>query len=164
MKTLSIFSLLCLSCMASSAMADHRSHANYARVVDVYPIYKIRENLAPRRHCWTETAQHNDLADTVAGGLIGNAIGRSVGHSRNDRHTGALVGTLVGMAIGKEIGRNNRKSRHQVEYCEIRHTSVRKRVLTGYEVTYKHRGRLYQTQTRRHPGKRIRLTHNRRHH
>ncbi|WP_216825077.1 glycine zipper 2TM domain-containing protein [Agarilytica rhodophyticola] len=161
-----------LSVSAFSAADNHRFY-DYAKVKDVTPIYKTYKHRVPEESCWVETVQtehrrprHNSATSTIVGGIIGGAIGHAVGHKKSNKRVGAVVGSALGASIGHDIGRRSRGadrydvSYEDVERCEVSyHTETQER-LTGYDVTYKYRGKTYSTFMEEHPGKRIKVSVN----
>lgn len=168
MKTMRISTALLLagSCLAASAQADnpHR-YRDYARVTDVRPIYHTVTHRVPEQQCWVETVERTADADgyrsatsTIAGGLIGAAIGNRVGDRHGRESAATVAGAILGASIGRDIGHRRERvvtRTEEVERCETRYRHEEHREVIGYDVTYRHRGRIYHTRTDTHPGKRI---------
>jgi len=107
----------------------------------------------------------------IIGGVIGNKLGR--GSSRSSRNGATVAGAIIGSAIGNgaESNRNNnRRNRgnqrrearpiyenRPVERCKrVSETRYEQRI-RHYNVTYRYKGRTYNTQLPRDPGNRIEL-------
>lgn len=174
-STLASISLL----LANNAFADrdhrhYRSHKHhhhetvvvyerdyYAPVTDVRPIYRDVAVDVPRDSCRVETVAYRErqrggdsFQGTVVGGLIGAAIGKEIGHSGH----ATAAGGLIGAAIGNDIAGGNRTvTRYEDrEVCTTHYRTRYERQLVGYQVSYLYGGRIYHTETRHHPGDRIR--------
>lgn len=161
--------------LAQSAIADddrrsykdsHHSrggaHQDYAKVTHVQPLYERSSRRIPETSChiesYRESGTSNSHTGTILGGIIGAAIGNELGHKKRNKQVGAVAGGLLGASIGRDVSRRNQggEPRYQErEVCETHYRTESVRQLTGYQVSYKYRGRHYQTHTRHHPGKRI---------
>lgn len=164
--------------LANNAVADrddrHRGHNKhhhkhhhvvvreydvYARVISARPIYRSIVLEVPVESCRVETVAYNErrggdsFGGTVMGGLIGAAIGKEIGHSGH----ATAAGGLIGAAIGNDIGSGSRRvTRYEDrEVCSSRYRTEYERQLVGYDVSYSYDGRIYHTETHRHPGDRI---------
>ena len=166
---LTIAALTLTGFVAMNAQAGERFY-DQARVVSAEPTYEIFEHRVPREQCWVETVReeprraHRSATSTILGGVIGGAIGNAVGAGDENKKVGAVVGTLLGMSVGHDIERRrrhhegyNQATYRDVEKCETRYDIEREEKLTGYDVTYKYRGQIYNTHMREHPGKRIKV-------
>lgn len=161
--------------LAQSAVADddrrsyrdaHHSrggaHQDYARVTQVQPLYELSSRRIPETSChietYRETAPAKSHTGTIVGGIIGAAIGNELGHKKRNKQVGAVAGGLLGASIGRDISRRNQEQEPRYgdrEVCETHYRTESVRQLTGYQVSYKYRGRHYQTRTDHHPGERI---------
>lgn len=137
---------------------DYRD--DYARVVRSTPIYREVAIRVPVDSCHMETVAYSErraggdsFKGTVVGGLIGAALGHEMG--RNGHATAA--GGLIGAAIGNNVAGGGRQvtSYEDREVCTTRYRTDYQRELVGYDVTYRYDGRVYNTETRHHPGDRI---------
>lgn len=133
----------------------------YAPVTDVQPIYREVAVEVPRDSCRVETVEYRErqrggdsFKGTVVGGLIGAAIGKEIGHSGH----ATAAGGLIGAAIGNDVAGGGRSvTRYEDrEVCSTQYRTRYERQLVGYEVSYLYGGRIYHTETRHHPGDRIR--------
>ena len=114
----------------------------------------------------------------IVGGVLGGVIGNQLTRSRNGRGSvgatiaGAAIGaTLAKAAVGKgksssrQFNSNHGFSSHKVsgkkkfnngfKKCYTTTVSRKERRLSGYDVTYFHKGRKLHTRTDYHPGNRI---------
>ena len=133
----------------------------YAPVTDVHPIYREVAVDMPRESCQVETVAYRErqrggdsFQGTVVGGLIGAAIGKEIGNSGH----ATAAGGLIGAAIGNDVAGGGRTvTRYEDrEVCSTQYRTRYERQLVGYEVSYLYGGRVYHTETRHHPGDRIR--------
>lgn len=169
MKTSSIISTLTSVAfsvvLASTAQAGHRHHheLEYARVVDVQPIYHRVAQQVPQQSCHYESVTTRDShhTATVVGGILGAAIGHELGGRHDHQGAATVTGGLIGAAIGHDLSHGKRANRrqHREQVCHTRYHTEYTQHLMGYDVTYKHRGRLYRIQTNEHPGRRIAIDH-----
>lgn len=150
-----------------------------ARVLDVVPVYEYVSVRYGRDKCrsphrsgyysnsdysrsYTRHRNHHATA-------LGSVIGGSIGHVASDRKH-KVVGTVAGAIIGGVIAHNirHKMSRKHEGYSSrynqhhntcVKHSrpSSKQRILRGYEVTYKMRGRIYQTFSQDRPNKTIRI-------
>lgn len=162
----------------STYETDRARYSDFAKVISAHPTYQTREQRVPSRECWTETVryerpshrnEHKGHTGSVVGGLLGAAVGHSVGRGKSNRQLGAVAGAILGASIGHDVSRkhqqNHTNSSHSPEYREEERCEVREKVdyikeVSGYDVTYRYHGRTYQTHTRHHPGKKIRVSVN----
>lgn len=144
---------------------------DFAKVVDVDPITKTVRYSEPRQECWQEEVvhyqpgrtHHSSPTGAVLGGIIGAAIGNRVGHGKKNKKVGAVAGAMLGASIGHDVSRRHAHAEpgHRYTTTEERCETVRdyyeEERITGYQVTYKFRGNTYETRTKTHPGKKIKL-------
>jgi uncharacterized protein YcfJ len=120
----------------------------------------------------TNQSSGNAIVGSVIGGIIGNQLGR--GHSRSSRTGATVAGAIIGGAIGNEARgdvqrhrRYDRPRRHAqsrpiyetrpVERCKRVVESRSEQRLQHYNVTYKYKGRTFNTRLPRDPGNRLEL-------
>lgn len=174
MKKLMLTALLSVGVLATQAEArgwdkGHPHYKDYARVVHVEPISHRVERRTPRETCWMERVQvdrphryqNDSYTDELIGGLIGGAIGNAVGSNKSNKKVQAVIGAAIGASIAHDINRP-RHQNYGVSYrdeqrCAVEHDVEYHEQITGYHVTYRYHGKEYQTRTRNHPGKRIRV-------
>lgn len=138
----------------------------YAKVVSAQPVYREVRVREAREVCEevpvVERTTYRGGADPGAV-LVGAVIGGVIGHQFGGG-SGKDAATAAGAFIGANHAANQTYRGGRVverEVYETRCETVRpvryEEVVTGYDVTYRYHGRLYQTHTRHHPGKRIRV-------
>jgi len=96
------------------------------------------------------TSVVGDTVGALAGGLAGNQVGQG---------NGRVAATAVGAAGGAMVG--DRVAHGQAlrgDGCTVSYEQRHRRVLEGYEVTYRFAGRDFTTQMSRAPGRRLPLT------
>jgi uncharacterized protein YcfJ len=151
--------------LSMSVTAGHRDrYRDSAKVIDVEPVFRTVEISEPERHCWDEEVnhyvpRHGTYTGTVLGGIIGGVVANSVSRGRGrGRDTATLAGTLLGGAIGHDLSHHRRGGHYTTTYerrCETTHHTRYEEELTGYNVTYRYKGRVFTTFTTEHPGERI---------
>lgn len=158
---------ICGLAFSVPAAARHDDgHWTYAKVVRAQPVYREVRVREPREICRevpvTERTVHRGHGDPGAV-LIGAVIGGVIGHQFGGGH-GKDVATAAGAVIGAHHGaRHGARGTHVTERtvyetsCHTVREARYEEVLDGYDVTYKYGGRLYQTWSAHHPGKRIRV-------
>jgi uncharacterized protein YcfJ len=163
-KTQSILATTLLTLMFStSALAKGR----YARVVDVEPVYRYVTISAPPEVCRAPIhhKRYRSGANTVAGAVIGGTLGHVMGKNSRNRQAATIAGVVIGSVIGHELGEHNNtrkgaytrySNRHQQVSCVNRYErSTKVKQLEGYEVSYRFRGKHFQTFMHKHPGKKV---------
>lgn len=156
---------------SSSALADRQRFVDIARVTKVTPIYRTIAHKIPQQQCWVETVRverpqyrTSSQTSTLLGGVIGGAIGNAVGRGRDNKRIGTVVGSVLGMSIGSDVARRNKHSQtvayEDVERCETSYKNKTEQVLSGYDVSYVYKSEHFNTHTKRHPGKRLKVAVN----
>ncbi|MDP4536400.1 glycine zipper 2TM domain-containing protein [Alkalimonas collagenimarina] len=151
-----------LSAMVTAPAIAYNQPIEYARVTKVEPIYRTIATHRPQQVCHTETVQYRghtsqDKTPVVLGAIVGGALGHAIGHNKSNKRVGMAAGAILGGAVVNDVQRQNRQSHvvHQ-QHCRPTNSSVEYRnVLEGYEVSYKLRGRHYQTVLDYDPGPRL---------
>ena len=134
-----------------------------AQVVDVEPIIETVQRIEPKERCWTEKVRRAPRADRgtapLFGALIGGAIGNALGHKKRNKQVGAVVGALVGANIAQGIADSSPRRGRLVrqEVCETVERTQRVERVTGYMVTYRHRGDIHRARMSKRPGDTIRV-------
>jgi uncharacterized protein YcfJ len=126
-------------------------------------------------------ARYDDgAAGTVLGALVGGALGNQVGGGDGRRAAtvaGAVIGGVIGnnidrgrnwygrdpYAYGQGYGRGGRYAYAQPltqRVCDQRVEYRSEQRVVGYDVAYVYNGRRFRTETREHPGDRIRVAVN----
>lgn len=114
-------------------------------------------------------------AGAVLGALVGGALGNQVGRG-DGRRAATIAGAVIGGAIGSNLDRGrtwNGQDRYGYyqpagyyappavqRVCDQRVEYRSERRVVGYDVAYVYNGRTYRTETREHPGDRIRVAVN----
>ena len=156
----------------SEERRDNAKHQNfvYGKVIKAKPVYDIITTKSPLKQCWQEPVTsnyrinqrgHNNSAGTLAGGLIGGIIGHQFGKGRGKR-VATAVGTLVGAQLGHDNSDNgyaysDHTSVTYRDVCEVTHEESYKKVLDGYQVTYRYKGNKYEARMPYDPGDRVKL-------
>ena len=160
-------SVLMLSSTAFAGQDKHQSRGpvyDYAKVIEVQPLVKRVKLSTPTRECWNETVvesaprRQSNPGGAIIGGLIGGAIGHQFG-SGHGTDALTMAGIMVGSAIGNTAGRttSSQSVSYPVERCEVRNRVSYQERINGYSVTYKYRGRVYNTRMPYDPGKRLKV-------
>lgn len=111
-------------------------------------------------------------AGAVLGAIVGGALGNTVGDG-DGRRAATIAGAVIGGAIGNNLDRGRSwNGQHAYGYyqpagyygqpavqrvCDQRVEYRSERRLVGYDVAYVYNGRTFRTETREHPGDRIRV-------
>jgi len=133
--------------------------AVYARVVSAEPIYRQvavdtpYENCGVERTSYRSASRHDVATGAIVGGLIGAAIGHEVG-GRHDAFFGGITGAQIGQNIAYAGGQTQYQDR---EVCRTSYRTEYRRELVGYDVGYSYNGRVFYTESPRHPGSSIRV-------
>lgn len=146
--------------VAYERVTYERQQAIYAPVLSARPIYRQVAVEVPVSQCHIETQAYrergNDSATgTLVGGLIGAVVGYNMGHSSGHA---AAAGGLVGAAIGNSASTRGATRYEEREVCRPSYRTEYENRLSGYEVSYRHQGRVFVTETSSHPGDHILLT------
>ncbi|HOY24190.1 MAG TPA: glycine zipper 2TM domain-containing protein [Cellvibrio sp.] len=136
---------------------DYNSYGDYGRVLNTRPIYRQVAVEVPRESCHVQTVARerrsgDSFGGTVVGGLVGAAIGHELG---NGRGSATAVGGLIGASIGNDAGSRRTVRYRDEEVCRTQYRTEYEQRIVGYDVSYSYQGRVYKTQTDRHPGDRI---------
>lgn len=134
----------------------------YGEVLDAQPIYRTTHRPAAQEVCWEEPVEYRrrgqgSVGGTLVGALIGGVVGSQIG-SGGGRRAATAAGTLIGAAAGNDATRRGGYvSRGYEQRCEMRRDWEPAQEIAGYDVTYRYRGEIYQTQTDFAPGDSIRV-------
>ncbi len=154
---------LALICLPAWARHDDAGY-DFAKVLDARPVYATVRYPVDEEVCWDELAWRREPAahsatPTILGAIIGGVVGHQFGSGR-----GRGVMTVAGAALGGSIGNDVSRQRHPDSYytetqqrCEIQRSWRTEERISGWDVTYKYRGEIYQTRMREEPGDRIRV-------
>lgn len=146
------------------------STTRQARVIHVEPVYEYRErHRRPAQVCHVEqvpiygnvgTTYRSHGADpggAIVGALVGGLIGNQI---TNHDEAGTIFGAIGGAIVGSQVGQGGYVRQHQGivgyenrEVCKtVERRAKQKRILKGYNVTYRYHGQRYQTFTDYDPG------------
>lgn len=163
MKTPLIIALVCSS-FATSAYAGQKSHHSrydYARVTQVTPIVEVVNKRTPRQICQRVSVKKSGQRShtpLILGGLIGGAIGNELGHHKSSQRVGAVAGSILGASIANDLGRGSaRPTYHTEQRCHTEYDIEQVENVVGYDVSYRYRGKIYQTHMNHRPGKKLKL-------
>jgi uncharacterized protein YcfJ len=150
-----LLSLILLSFMVPIAYAHHSKNYYRAKVVNTTPVYRYKTVNAPREVCYRDHAKRRryDRDAVVAGRIVGGALGYVAGEKGRKGLT-TLAGAVIGGVAAKELTRGHSRDHG---YCETHYRKKKVRVLKGYNVAYRYKGRVRRTFRENHPGKRIRI-------
>ncbi|MEM6709569.1 MAG: glycine zipper domain-containing protein [Pseudomonadota bacterium] len=143
-----------------------------APVVGVVPLYETVEIAEPREVCRREQVAYEPYGERgrrgrsatapILGAVIGGAIGNAVGSGKRNKQVGVAVGAILGGSIGADIARQQRRDRVSgpVRYrtetiCSVEESFRTEQQLTGYRVSYRVNGEIYETVTDYRPGSTI---------
>jgi len=150
--------------LVATSQAWSESHIDYAKVTHVSPIYETISIREPHRECHLEERivhrkNHQSATPKIIGALIGGAIGNELGHNKSNKRVGAVAGAILGGSIANDLSHKKHSGSYTKteKVCHVSHTVRHKKEVTGYDVSYKYRGRDYSTVMDTHPGERIRV-------
>ncbi len=134
----------------------------YAQVVDVHPIYEEYRIPQNRRICNDNNRARSHgsphasngggaIIGGILGGIIGNRFGKGSG-----RRAATAAGVIAGAAIGSKSRPHGYNNRYRASCYTQREYRIEQRI-TGYDVSYKYNGHVYQTRLNNHPGDRVRI-------
>lgn len=176
MMTVAVVAGVVALASASAAQAGSRHQPvpvgpsyEYAEVIRVDPIISVVQRPVQRDQCWREPVTYhestgrarNERAPAVLGAIIGGVLGNQFGHGRG-RDAATAAGALLGYHAVRDGQRGHRNASYQEvtryeERCATQTEYFRDERVTGYDVTYRYEGRVYQTVTDFHPGDRLRV-------
>lgn len=173
---LRILSVLCsagLMAVAGSVGAQSYrggSDYDYAEVVRVDPIIESTSRPVYRDECWDEPVTYREPSryvrhggprtPAVLGGILGGVVGNQFGGGRG-RDAATAAGAILGYSMVRDAqGGHYEGGRTYTSYerrCTQRTDYQRDDHVTGYDVTYRYQGRIYNTITDYPPGDRLRV-------
>lgn len=150
------------------------THYEWARVVSVDPIIDRYDEPVSREVCESEPVRYYEPrhrhhsrdvgGETLVGAVIGGALGNLAG-----KGDGRKAATIAGALIGGSIAHDNARRHDRVydhggyayrgyeDRCHVETDYRSNERVTGYDVAYNFRGRLYHVTTDAHPGRRIQV-------
>lgn len=158
------------------AQASHSGMSNYsddtgdfyvtAKVLSTTPVFRYISVNKPQENCYTAPVTHTTRyrngdggAGMLLGGIIGGVLGNNLGHGKSRKAT-AIVGALIGSQIGNSVSRQSTYSNQYTQYesrCETQYISESQRIIDGYDVSYRFRGRVMTSRMPYDPGDHITL-------
>jgi len=114
------------------------------------------------RDCWTEEVEHrgqrgNPDAGMIAGGILGGVLGNQIGRGRGNK-VATVAGVIIGGTIGRDIASRPAHSHASSErHCRVSNRYYEEERVTGYQVTYRYRGRIFTREMAQHPGRFVRV-------
>jgi uncharacterized protein YcfJ len=141
------------------------------RVINSTPVYKYITVRQPQTYCEPSVTRkpyahsHNRRSHNNGATLVGGIVGGVIGHTASDqRHKGlgTIIGAVIGSSLAHSIESSNKKDsrtyQFQPQNCVVTYKKNRKvRVLDGYKVTYRSKGKLYRTFRQDKPSRYIRI-------
>ncbi len=134
-----------------------------ARVVSVEPIIRQVRFQRPHEECYRRGAIPHEgrrsYTSVIGGGLIGGVIGNRFGKGRG-KDAMTIAGTLLGASIGDDLYRGRalyRQAPAVRKVCDVSYSNHTEEEGRGYHVTYRYKGKLFERQMDRHPGRKLRV-------
>lgn len=148
----------------SSWAGRHNGEGFYdtARVVNVEPLIRHVQYQRPHEDCyWRESlpAGRRSYTSVIGGGAIGGIIGHQFGKGHG-KEVMTAVGALLGASIGNDLYQNRsayRQAARSRKVCDTRYTNHTREEVDGYQVTYRYKGKLFERQMARHPGRKLKF-------
>lgn len=160
----------------NAGYSQYEDGYDYAEVVRVDPIIDRVDRPVYRDECWQEPVTYRepdryyrgggsrDRAPAVLGGIIGGLVGNQFG-SGSGRDAATLAGAALGYASVRDSQRysgggyyaGGREYTTYEQRCATRTQYTTDEHVSGYDVSYRYNGRIYQTVTDYHPGDSIRV-------
>ncbi len=147
-----------------AAQAEARWNDTYvdsAKVISATPIYETIEINRPVERCYDERVEHRrsgyrSPAGTLVGGIVGGMLGNQIGRGRG-RTAATVAGTVLGASVGRGLSHQEGDRRYVTNErrCELVDQYDTEERLLGYRVKYRYKGRIFETRTSEHPGRRI---------
>ena len=95
---------------------------------------------------------------SVIGGAIGGIIAHQFGKGHG-KEVMTAVGGLLGASKGNNLDQNRstyRQPRRSKRACDTRYTNHTREEVSAYQVTYRYKGKLFERQMARYPGRKLR--------
>jgi len=158
---------------------DSQAVYDYAEVLEVEAIFEDGYSEPVYREvCWDEPVTYREPAryvrprgseaSAVLGAIIGGVIGHNLGNGGHGYRAAYRdrMATTAGAALGYAIVRDAQGGGHvqggrvvtrHERRCEMRPEYPEEQRISGYDVTYRYRGRIYHTVTDYDPGTQLRV-------
>ncbi|KAF0191415.1 MAG: outer membrane lipoprotein [Gammaproteobacteria bacterium] len=149
-----------LLALPAVVFAGDRGHNQYdkAKVINAEPIMRTVQVSTPRRDCWDEEVTHDHYYESATPAIFGGIVGGVIGHQfggGNGKKAATVAGTLLGASIGRDGSRQTAYARPHTEtqrHCQVSDDSYVEERVTGYHVTYRYRGEVFETRMDHDPG------------
>lgn len=155
-KTLASITLsIALAVLLFNVPALAGGYNDYARVISVKPVYYSETVVKPYYDCdgpahYRDKRKRHSHSQAIIGGVAGGLLA----HEIDDSKGSVIAGTIIGSQLGN---RHNKPNHYGKERCRSVKPYRIHRQVKGYQVRYRYKGKTYHTQTRYHPGKRIKI-------
>lgn len=157
------FQVIALSALVGTASvgAADQSTVIDAPVVDVSPIVEVYTQRIPHQSCRdeqvrvVERGRRRSATPTIVGAVLGGTVGSVVGRNSSRRDVISGAGAILGASMGYDRGRrNSRDNSYYVteEVCTTEYELRERERTSGYRVSYRYAGSVYQTRTDYEPG------------
>lgn len=161
-KIVGCSSILLIASVANAA--THRTHVEVP-VTEVEPLVRVVTHKIPHETCRDERVRveyarrGRSATPSILGALIGGALAGSLGHNSRAQPAIAVAGAVLGASVGSNIGRSKIRGHYYVteQRCQIDYELRDEENIIGYRVSHLYGDNIYQTDTRDHPGKTIKL-------
>lgn len=158
---------------------------DYAKVVNVNPVVETYQVNNPIEKCWDERRpvqesgysqrRHKTRTPEILGAIIGAAVGNQLGKRGGGkaRDVATVAGAVLGGSVARDVKKNNQRRRdyyedgrrgrysqtryETVQQCEVQDSYTTREEIVGYDVAYKYRGNVFNTQMSQHPGDKIKV-------
>lgn len=133
-----------------------------AKVVNFEPIIRKVRYQRPHEECYRRESSYEgqrSYTSVIGGGLVGGVIGNQFGKGRGKKVM-TIAGTLLGASIGDDFYRGRglyRQAPVSRKVCNVSYSNHTEEEVSGYHVTYRYKGKLFERQMDRHPGRRLRV-------
>lgn len=152
-------------CASAGPHRDHHASGfrDTAKVIDVTPVYDTVSVLIPEEHCWREPPRRhrhhyrNDSATApILGAIIGGVVGNQFGEG-SGKTAMTVAGSLLGASVAHDAqySHHGHRPAHGRQVCETVERREYREEVVAYDVTYRYRGRVYETRMDHDPGKHI---------
>lgn len=171
--------------VAANKYRGHNDYAfDYAKVLDVTPVIETYEVNNPVEQCWDEKVAYTYYSDRaynerrrssntgeIFGAILGAVVGNQVGNGRGKK-VATAAGAILGGSIARDIKNDNRRSNNHhsdryasqdrggyktVQRCELRDSFTSQERVVGFDVAYRYRGNVFNTQMNQRPGDKIKV-------
>ncbi|MFK7830780.1 MAG: glycine zipper 2TM domain-containing protein [Congregibacter sp.] len=158
------FLSLVLVAGAAQVHATNQSSVIDAPVVDVQPIVEVYTQRIPHESCREERVRvvergaRRSATPTLVGAVLGGTVGSVLGRNSSRRDVIGGAGAILGASVGYDRSRRQavNSSYYVTENVCTTEYELRERERTsGYRVSYRYGGGIYETRTDYDPGSTI---------